>query len=129
MSAGRRLLLGLSGIAILLGILSTLGTYLMNRVLLEFFGAGAPQPGVLAWATLWTAVFIFRNAELNVEFDRLRFWISGKKPDSPIDDLRDIRRELREATRWMEEEVHESHLDQGLAREWQDDVGEAIRPR
>lgn len=96
----------------------------MNGLLLEFFGPDAPQPSVLAWSTFWMAVFIFRNAELNIEFERLRSWVIGKQPyDEHLKEIRELRQQLSESTKWLEEEIHASNLDERFARERKDDVG------
>jgi hypothetical protein len=42
------------------------GATLCNLVLLEFIGAGAPQPSVIAWAILWGALFMVSNFRLHL---------------------------------------------------------------
>lgn len=100
----------------------------MNFMLIEFFGPHAPQPSAFGWSVFWTSVFIIRNAELNLEFDRLRSWVSGEPRDaSPLEEIRELRRELRDSTQWIEEEINAYHTLSGFTGVREDDVGEAAR--
>lgn len=98
-----------------LAVLFTVGTMLMNNMLLSFVGPDAPQPGVLAWATMWTSIFIIRNLGLEVTLDRVKTWVTGKNPlSSEIDEIRALREKLKQSIQGM---YDEDNNDRGSASE------------
>lgn len=104
------------------------GGALMNYTLREFMGDGAPQPSLWAWAVLWVSVLFIRNASTNIEIIRVRRWLAGdNEVPTEIQDLRDIRRELKETAKWTDRHMHEGDYYSGPPGERKDDLGEEVR--
>lgn len=108
-----RTTLSLLLIAVASAVFLTIGTVLMNYTLVEFIGAGAPQPSILGWTVVWVSVFIIRNVDLNISIDRLKAWITGDPTTYPeLEEIRALRQEIRTS---ILEAYDEDYPDSGTA--------------
>jgi len=103
----------------------TIGTASMNYALVEFFGSEVRQPSPFAWLIFWFSVFVFRNSELNVEFERIRSWLgfSVSTNEKLLEDIKSLRQELQDSTKWLEEEINAYHVNEGPTFIGENDLG------